>query len=180
MKKLLVFAVLGFSFYAVQGQITYSVEADKSSITYSANHMLHAWEGENDNVLGVAMVSEDVNEIEKLALLLNVRDFNSQNSSRDAHSLEVLEAIKHPTIKFYATHINLQSRETTISGDLTFHGIKKPIQVITRIKNNGNTISLEGSFKVKPTDYKIELPSFMMVKIDDLLELNFKVALKKK
>lgn len=180
MKKLLVFAVLGLSFYAVQAQHTYSIDADKSSITYAANHMLHAWEGKNNNVMGVAMVNEDVNEIEKLAILLNVRDFNSQNSSRDAHSLEVLEAIKHPTIKFYATHITTQSGETKLVGDLTFHGIKKSIQVTTRVKNNGNSISLEGSFSVKPSDFEIELPSFMMVEIDDLLELNFKVELKRK
>jgi hypothetical protein len=32
---------------------------------------------------------------------------------------------------------------------------------------------LSGTFDVKPTDFDIELPSFMMVKMEDLLQFKF-------
>ena len=40
--------------------------------------------------------------ISKIALAAQVIDFDSGNSGRDSHSLEVLEALKFPNIKFYS------------------------------------------------------------------------------
>ena len=58
--------------------------------------------GVNDNVSGVIIYD---NEISKIAIAAKVVDFDSGNSGRDSHSLEVLEALKFPNIKFYSDDI---------------------------------------------------------------------------
>lgn len=179
MKKILFLGAILLCIHSIQAQNkTFKVDSKTSIISYSANHMLHAWEGVNNQVLGLAITNSDASEIEKLAVLVKVRDFDSQNSSRDAHSLEVLEGIKFPDVKLYATHLNLNEKEGVIYGDLTFHGVKRPVQINAQIEKKEGNIHLTGSFSVKPSDFNIELPSFMMVAIDDLLELKFDVQLK--
>ena len=67
------------------------LDKEKSNIKYSAKHVLHAWEGINNDVSGVAVYNESIS---KIALAAQVIDFDSGNSGRDSHSLEVLEALK--------------------------------------------------------------------------------------
>ena len=82
------------------GQNTqWKIDSEASSIRYKGDHLLHAWEGVNDKVYGLAVPSKEEG-IKKLAILVYVRDFDSKNSGRDAHSLEVLEALQFPEVKF--------------------------------------------------------------------------------
>lgn len=178
MKRVLLLMVLLGVFIRVTAQQRYEINSNKSEISYAANHKLHAWDAVNSKVKGIAIVSEERNEIERLALLLNVRDFDSKNSSRDAHSLEVLEAIRFPTIKFYATSIELNGSSTTIDGTLNFHGIDGKISVLTQFKKIGDELILSGKFSIKPTDYKMDLPVFMLMPIDDRLEISFDLVFK--
>ena len=76
-------------------QTTLMLDKEKSNIKYSAKHVLHAWEGINNDVSGVAVYNESIS---KIALAAQVIDFDSGNSGRDSHSLEVLEALKFPNI----------------------------------------------------------------------------------
>ena len=72
------------------------VDSEKSSLSYDAKHFLHAWSGVNDNISGVIVYDK---EISKIAIAAKVVDFDSGNSNRDAHSLEVLEVFKFPMVK---------------------------------------------------------------------------------
>ena len=65
------------------------VNRNESYIKYEGDHLLHSWEGTNDKVNGLAVLDANSKSLQKLAILLYVRDFDSQNSGRDAHALEV-------------------------------------------------------------------------------------------
>ena len=100
------------------------INNEKSTISYNAKHVLHAWDGVNDNISGVIIYD---NVISKIAIAAKVVDFDSGNSGRDSHSLEVLEALKFPNIKFYSDDISTQGNAITFNGDIEFHGQKKSI-----------------------------------------------------
>lgn len=174
-KLILLFALVSCTLFAQQ--TTYRVDNQKSQIKYSAKHKLHAWEGVNNNLMGIAIVNEADQLIEKLALVVNVSDFDSSNSNRDAHSLEVLEALSYPTVKFYATAVDLKTKEISLKGELTFHGITKEITANTKIEVSEESIVLFGEFSLKPSEYQIKLPSFLSIPIKDDIKLNFKVVL---
>ena len=152
------------------------INNENSTINYDAKHVLHAWEGINDNVSGVIIYD---NEISKIAIAAKVVDFDSGNSGRDSHSLEVLEALKFPNIKFYSDDIETEGNSITFNGDIEFHGQKKPITVLGTIDDNESLINITGKFQIIPTEFSIKLPSFMLIEMEDYLNISFDVQFDK-
>ncbi len=164
--------VFNFSF----SQNTFMINNEKSTISYNAKHVLHAWDGVNDNISGV-IIYDSV--ISKIAIAAKVVDFDSGNSGRDSHSLEVLEALKFPNIKFYSDDISTQGNAITFNGDIEFHGQKKPITVLGTIDDNESLINVTGKFQIIPTEFSIKLPSFMLIEMEDYLNISFDVQFDK-
>ena len=138
------------------------LDKEKSNIKYSAKHVLHAWEGINNDISGVAVYNESIS---KIALAAQVIDFDSGNSGRDSHSLEVLEALKFPNIKFYSEDINSEGNAIIFNGEIEFHGEKKPINVYASIDDDDKQIKIEGKFQIIPSEFLITLPSLMLIEI---------------
>jgi len=164
--------VFNFSF----SQTTLMINNEKSTINYDAKHVLHAWEGINDNVSGVIIYD---NEISKIAIAAKVVDFDSGNSGRDSHSLEILEALKFPNIKFYSDDIETEGNAIIFNGEIEFHGQKKSIQVLGTVDDSKNLINITGKFQIIPTEFSIKLPSFMLIEIEDYINISFDIQFDK-
>ena len=152
------------------------INNEKSTISYNAKHVLHAWDGVNDNISGVIIYD---NVISKIAIAAKVVDFDSGNSGRDSHSLEVLEALKFPNIKFYSDDIETEGNAITFNGDIEFHGQKKPITVLGTVDDNENLINVTGKFQIIPSEFSIKLPSFMLIEMEDYLNISFDIQFDK-
>jgi polyisoprenoid-binding protein YceI len=151
-----------------------NIKADKakSDLTYKAVHQLHAWEGKNKNADCIIVYDDEKGTIEKVAVSAKVADFDSQNSSRDSHALEVLEALKYPKVTFVSTSISSAGKDKfTITGNLTFHGITKSISFEAKQTKTSSKIVAEGTFSVLMTDYKIERPSLMFIPTNDKMDI---------
>ena len=153
----------------------YQLNTELSKITYSANHILHPWKGVNKKVKGVLVINPNTKQIKEMAVLAFVQDFDSKNDGRDAHALEVLESLSYPEVRFYSDLMEQKKDSLFIHGQLDFHGVKKNITIVCANKFVENQFVLNGNFEIKPTDYKIQLPSFMMVKMDDFLKFEFEL-----
>ena len=162
--------ILCFVFNITLSQTTLMINNENSTINYEAKHVLHAWEGVNNNISGVIIYE---NEISKIAIAAKVVDFDSGNSGRDSHSLEVLEALKFPNIKFYSDDISVEGNAIIFNGDIEFHGQKKPIEVLGTFNDNDDLISISGKFQIVPTKFLIKLPSFMLIEMEDYLNISF-------
>ena len=114
-----------------------------------------------------------------MAVLAFVQDFDSKNEGRDAHALEVLESLSYPEVRFYSNLMEQKKDSLFIHGQLDFHGVNKNATIVGIKKLVEDKIILSGNFEIKPTDYKIQLPSFMMVKIDDVLNFEFELTFNK-
>ena len=157
----------------------WQLHTESSKISYSSNHILHPWKGVNTNVKGVMVVTPETNEIKEMAVLASVQDFDSGNESRDAHALEVLESLSFPDVRFYSNLIEQKKDSLYIHGQLNFHGVLKNTIIVVIKKRVEDQLVLSGNFQIKPTYFDIELPSFMMVKIDDLLKFEFELTFNK-
>ena len=171
-KYFILLLVFNFSF----SQNTFLINNEKSTISYNAKHVLHAWDGVNDNISGVIIY---YSVISKIAIAAKVVDFDSGNSGRDSHSLEVLEALKFPNIKFYSDDISTQGNAITFNGDIEFHGQKKPITVLGTVDDNENLINVTGKFQIIPSEFSIKLPSFMLIEMEDYLNISFGIQFDK-
>ena len=177
--SLLILAIgfmISYSFTTVVDQ-TLRADKSKSFLSYSANHALHAWTGTSKKVDCLLIFDADTKTFRKVAVSTNVADFDSANSSRDGHALEVLDAIKYPKVTFGSTAIEpLKEGKLKISGKLNFHGNAKDITFEADYKLTDKEINVSGGFPVSMTEFDVERPSFMLVKTDDILEIRFNVV----
>lgn len=153
------------------------IMADKaaSTVTYSAKHPLHKWDGVSHDV-NCAMIYNDETKLpESVAVSIKVASFDSDNNNRDSHAMEVLDGIRYPNVTFVSSDIKPGSEgQLMAKGTLTFHGVAKAVTIPVMRKEAGNTITLTGEFPISLTEYKIERPSLMGMKTDDdmLLKVN--------
>jgi len=159
-------------------EIQLKIQTEESSVKYKGDHLLHSWEGINNNVNGIAILNPKSNKIGKIAILIYVRDFDSGNPGRDAHSLEVLEALKYPEIRFYSQSINIVEDKVNLKGTFNFHGIKIEKELMGNLNRKNEIWEITGNFKLVPTDFGIKLPSFLSVKMENLLDINYSIVLK--
>ena len=166
---------ISISSLSAQNENKWMLDGEKSLIEYSAKHLLHAWSGVNNDVKGVFL--EDSKS--KIAISANIADFDSGISNRDSNAIRVLNALNFPSVKFFSDEILLTSSNIEFNGELDFHGKKVDKIVNANVNKKNDTLTIEGEFSIILTDFDIKLPSLMLVKMDDLAKINFKLIFKK-
>lgn len=151
------------------------LDKKKSTITYSMNHLLHAWDGTSSDLNGAVQLKAD-GSIEKVAIVTKVSAFDSKSSNRDAHLLEVVEALKFPNISFYSTAITAaKDGSLDVKGVLQFHGVNKETSFKASTKSVNGATQVTGNFIFLLEDFKIERPSFMLKPVDNEVKVKFDV-----
>lgn len=167
--------LLLFSTGFLLAQTKKAIDRKKSTITYSMNHLLHAWDGTSSDLNGAVQLKAD-GSIEKVAIVSKVSAFDSKSSNRDAHLLEVVEALKFPNISFYSTSVTAAKDGTLdVKGVLQFHGVNKETAFKAIAKNVNGTTQVTGNFIFLLEDFKIERPSFMLKPVDNEVKVKFEV-----
>ncbi len=180
MKTIWICIATGFLLSAINSpNPTLKADKTQSSITYHCVHPLHEWNGVNKNIVCVMSYTDSTNTIQKVAMLGKVADFDSQNSSRDSHALEVLDGIKYPNVTFSSTAIVASGNQLKLKGNLTFHNISREIAFDALREDKDKEISVSGSFSILLSDYKIDRPSFMLKDMEDKMDLNFTMVFHK-
>tara|TARA_B110000977_G_scaffold164420_1_gene210947 strand:+ start:5096 stop:5632 length:537 start_codon:yes stop_codon:yes gene_type:complete len=156
---------------SAQNENKWMLDSKESVIEYNAKHLLHAWSGINNDVKGVFL--EEFKS--KIAVSANIADFDSGISNRDSNAIRVLNALNFPNVKFFSDDILISSDSIELNGELDFHGkkINKTVRASFTIENNN--LIIDGSFSIVLTDFDIKLPSLMLVKMEDLAKINFKL-----
>lgn len=153
--------------------------ADKtlSTVGYEAKHPLHEWDGQSRAVNCAVTYNDDTKLIENVAVSIKVATFDSGNSNRDSHMMEVLDGLKYPNVTFVSSDVKSGADGSlTAVGSLTFHGITKPATLQGIRKDTGDKMTLTGEFPVSMTAHNVERPSFMGLKTQDAMTLKFNVV----
>lgn len=87
---------------------------------------------------------------------------------------EVLDTAKYPEITFKSTSINAASGGWDVTGDLTLHGVTRPIQL--HVTETGGRY--QGSTTLKQTDFGIRPITIVggTVKVKDVVQIDFDIA----
>jgi len=96
----------------------------------------------------------------------------SDNSKRDSHMQEVLESNKFPNAAYYITSVESANGKYKINGMLDLHNVKKNITFSAEIVNDGNNVNLKihGSFLM--SEFGIEPPKLLFLKVRDKVDIN--------
>lgn len=141
----------------------------RTKISYELRHPAHTVKA-NSNELQVKIEYDKYkNSIINAIAQVRVSTFDSGNSNRDSHAMELIEAIKYPKTHFKSTKIVELNDSLTIYGDLTFHNITKNITIKGIKKVNNNKLSFNGKFAISLDDFKVERPSLLFVPSEEYL-----------
>ena len=121
-----------------------------------------------------------------LAIQMKITDFQFPNKLMQEHFNEnYLESERFPTGKFAGKikeEVDFSKPGTyavTAAGNLTIHGVTKPVTVKGSIVATATGMKVTFAFTVRTEDYKIEVPTLVFNKIAEVIEVSGKLNLVK-
>lgn len=151
---------------------TYEAIKGESSLSYGLVHPMHKINGvSRDFRCKVDLSPDTVNSQIKVSAAIS--SFDSKNSSRDSHAMEMVEAMKYPTVDFSSTGVKPEGDGYQVAGNLTFHGVTRPVSFHVTPKSVPGKVEIVGEFAVKLSDFKVERPSLLLVPTEDKLTIRF-------
>ncbi|MGA9121208.1 MAG: YceI family protein [Bacteroidota bacterium] len=144
-----------------------------SFLKYILVHPLHHVEGVSKEVTCSMDYDDATHTVTAASFQADVASFDSGNSSRDSHAMEVLDALEYPEVSFTSKSITSSGRNMQVQGDLTFHGQTKPVAFPATLDAAGSKISVEGNAAVSLTAFGIERPSLLLIPVEDTLHISF-------
>jgi polyisoprenoid-binding protein YceI len=165
-------------------QKPFVIDGGGSEVVYHLVHKLHHVDGHTRRVEGRAAVLADGRA--QVELRVPVATFDSGNVNRDAHMKEVLEAGRFPTLEVKAIGSGLKlppagpaTQTLPAKAQIDLHGIKQLVDIKVELSFNGDgTVKAATRFPISLDSFKIERPSLMFVKVDDIVQIDANLVFK--
>ena len=152
---------------------------EQSTITYGVSHLLHHVEGISHAARGKGVCKKDQCDF---LIGAPVKSFDSGDSNRDLHMLQVTRGGQYPMI-VVRTHLPSNLSGSNVSADLeiqfagqTVHYSQIPFQRTGR----GDRILITGTIPLKISDFKIDPPMLLAVPIKDIVPVAVDLTWRKK
>ncbi|TDN44888.1 YceI-like domain-containing protein [Curtobacterium flaccumfaciens] len=137
--------------------------------------------GRTDSVTGSATV--DGSAITKAEITVQVADIATDSNQRDSYFRDsAMDAAAFPTATFALTEpianaVPSGSGTTKVeaTGNLTLHGVTKPVTATVEVGLNGDGVDISGSIPITFSDYGVQAPDLGFVKVDDSGAVEFLV-----
>jgi hypothetical protein len=110
-----------------------------------------------------------------------IKSFHFEKALMEEHFNEnYLESNKYPKATFKGTITNMSeisftvpgSYDAKVQGDLTIHGVTKPLTVIGMIKVSPGEIFAKSTFEITVADYDIEIPKLVRDNIAKIVQIH--------
>lgn len=150
---------------------TYEALKGESTLGYHLTHPMHKIHGVSRDVrCSVDLTPDTVTS--KIRVSVDVKTFDSGNSNRDSHALEVIQGMKYPRVEFVSDSVGRDGSAYRVFGQLTFHGVTRPVNFQVTPHFTTGKVEITGGFSVKLSDYKVERPSLLLVPVEDKLDID--------
>ncbi len=119
---------------------------------------------------------------------LEVIDDMRENDRKEIHRQmyeEVLETDRFPEIQYECSRVSASgdgdSYWVALNGDLTLHGVTRPLPISARVRISGDTLRASGEFMVKQSDYEIAPVKVAggALKLKDEVKVTFDIVARK-
>ena len=145
---------------------------NESSVTYRLVHPLHTIEATSKEVVFRLSLDPTKKEIAGVSAQVDVMTFDSCNSNRDSHAMEVIDAISYPDATFSGSAITQYGDSLRVDGTLTFHGVTKNIVVRATVHWSPKRLEVRGDWALSLTAFQVERPSLLMIPVEDTLRFS--------
>jgi hypothetical protein len=138
---------------------------EESTLAYHVSHPLHQTDGVSHAARGKGVCHAGQCDF---LIAVPVKSFDSGDSNRDLHMLQVTRGAQFPIISVRTQLAETASRSTTIQADLEiqFAGLTAQYrQVPFQLATQGNQIRISGTIPATLTDFKIDPPSLLALPV---------------
>jgi len=152
---------------------------DQSTLVYHVSHPLHQVDGISHAARGKGIC--EAGECNFL-IAVPVKSFDSGDSNRDLHMLQVTRGAEYPLISVRTTMAESALHAGTIHVDLeiqfagqTMHYKQLPFELTA----SGNTIRLSGTIPATLADFKIDAPTLLSIPIKGQIPIRVEMTWKR-
>ncbi len=166
MKRVFLAALLAFAFaLAADYQV-------KGKVVYLARGPMGAFQGTNEAVTGTLRWDPGRGVLEG-EVCVDLSAWDSGEPLRDKHTRSMFEVDKYPKACLVLTGLEGDPKKGPVKllGELTLHGVTRPVAIPGTARFEGDTIFFEGAFETKITDWKMKRPSLMGFKVRDRVKV---------
>ncbi len=153
-----------------------SMQISDSEIRYHGIHPLHEWTGISTSASGKVSYDQSTN-LGAITVSVPLNSFDSRVYARDSNMLTYTEAIDFPLVTFKSDNASIKQDSLYVNGQLTFHGITKDISVVASITRQ-NGFQVNGEFSINLSDYNVQRPTLLFIKIDDKIRIDYEFIIK--
>jgi polyisoprenoid-binding protein YceI len=176
-------AVLALVTSGALAQTTYRLDTARSTVAYAMSHPAHGWTGTSRAVAGALTVGPG-GSVTAASVSAPVTSFDSGNRNRDSHMVEATEAYVHRNVSFQLGRLTPMARPTatanaTATGSLTFHGVRRAVSLPVRLDRTPSGLRVRGTFEVTLTEFGVDRPALLGVRVRDWIELTLDLAFRR-
>ncbi|HEX3073870.1 MAG TPA: YceI family protein [Ignavibacteriales bacterium] len=165
----------------------YNVDkSKKNSVKFISDAPIEDFEGVTDNIDGYLIYEgEDVANGSSLYFETDLRTIDTGIGLRNRHMREnYLETDKYPMAQYKGKITKAVKKpngeyEVETDGEMTIHGVTRNMKSKGTIINQGDGLKIRTNFPIKLSDYKIDIPQVMFMKINEEMKLELIFHLKK-
>jgi polyisoprenoid-binding protein YceI len=156
---LMLSASAGHAFAAAE---TLSIDTSHTRAGFSIRHMFTNVKGEFKTTSGTITVDPANLNATQVNVEIDAASINTNNDRRDTdlRSANFFEVDKFPKLTFVSKSVNIKDNKGTMTGDLTMHGVTKPVTLDVEVGGFGKTkmgtvAGFNASGKLDRKDYGI-------------------------
>jgi polyisoprenoid-binding protein YceI len=151
---------------------------EESWMSYTLHHPLHTFDAVSKDIQYTVALDSTCRQVTGVTGTVDVTTFDSKNSNRDSHAMEVVDAITFPDATFASTHVTQDGENLTVTGNLTFHGVTKEVVAAGTAKWADRKLTVEEHFSFCMTSFGIERPSLLLMPVNDTLHFALQAVFK--
>lgn len=137
---------------AARAAETYAVDPVHSSISFGISHAgISDIHGRFNDFSGTFVIDKDDPSKSSFALDIKVASVDTNNAKRDEHlrAPDYFNAKQFPSLSFKSTKVKATDAGYEVTGDLTLHGVTKPVTL--KLKGGHKVVEIRGTPKVGVT-----------------------------
>ena len=165
-RKLLIL-LLGLLPSLVQAQSEYTIEG---RVTYTASYTLGRWEGSNTSVRGRVRWNAQTGEASG-QVCVELGRFDSGNPLRDADARGVFDVNKYPQSCLDVERLTQTGEDAVLVGTLEISGTRRPVRIAGKLTREGSTYRFVGGFDTSFSEWKLNPPSLLFLRVNDPVEV---------
>lgn len=171
---------------ATKSWVVYRLDAAKSLVRFDAKAFMHDVVGKTSRLQGTIRMGDRERFTDAEACVrIDAASLDTDNSTRDGiMRQDHLETARFPTIDFVLKQVEAVRRqgdawEFGARGTLSLHGVSREILLPVRARPVEGGIRLTAEIPLKMTDYRIPIPKFLFLTLEDQVVVSFDAVAKR-